>query len=188
MIFTAASVALLALVAAAPFILETAAPDYGEKWSKLSAIGQTYASISAILSALAVIGVAYSLVLQARQARLEQIQTMRTFQRDLLLMAMEDESLRSCWGPMHGLQGDAWRQHTYTRMIMAYLWMGAETGGIPGASIRANAEEILKSEAGREYWQRTRDRWGLDARSARERKFVKIFDEEFQRISSRASS
>ncbi|MFI1168228.1 DUF6082 family protein [Streptomyces sp. NPDC020801] len=180
--------ALLTLVAAAPFILRAVAPNYGEKWAVLSDIGQTYASISAILSALAVIGVAYSLVLQAKQARLEQFQTMRTFQRDLLLMAMEDESLRSCWGPMHGLQGNAWRQHTYSRLIMAYLWMGAETGGIPFVSIRANAREILQSETGREYWQRTRDRWNLDAHSVRERQFVKIFDEEFQRTHDSSSN
>ncbi|MEU1782047.1 DUF6082 family protein [Streptomyces abikoensis] len=181
LIFTAASVGLLSLVAAAPFILDAAAPNYGEKWSNLSNIGQTYASVSAILSALAVVGVAYSLILQAKQARLEQFQAMRTFQRDLLLMAMEDASLRPCWGPMHGLQGDAWRQHTYSRLIMAYLWMGAETGGIPMTSIRANAQEIFKSDVGRHYWERTRARWELDACSARERRFVKIFKEEFER-------
>ncbi|MBM4795096.1 hypothetical protein HXP44_24315 [Streptomyces sioyaensis] len=184
MIFAAACVVLLALVSAAPFILEAAAPNYGKRWSMLSEIGQTYASISAVLSALAVVGVAYSLVLQAKQARLEKFQAMRTFQRDLLLMAMEDESLRPCWGPMHGLQGQEWRQHTYSRLIMAYLWMGAEAGGIPAASIRANAIEIMKSPPGRDYWQRSRDRWKLDACSARERQFVKIFEEEFQRRSS----
>ncbi len=67
-------------------------------WTRLSDVGQTYGAISAIVSAVALGGVAAALFFQARQAKAERIQAVRGFHRELIQMTI-DEPTRylPCW-------------------------------------------------------------------------------------------
>ena len=74
---------VLGLILLSPLLLRQIATLGGVDWTKLSDIGQTYGAASAILSALAVGGVAISLFLQANQGRANQVQMIREYQREL---------------------------------------------------------------------------------------------------------
>ncbi len=60
-------------------------------WTRLSEIGQTYAFISGLISALALFAVAGSIRVQARQTRIQQLQTVRAMQFDLVKMGFEED-------------------------------------------------------------------------------------------------
>jgi hypothetical protein len=96
---TIALVALLAivLVVVSPFVM--GALDNGKTdWDRLSSIGQSYGAISALLSAAALIGVAATLGLGARQLRDGRRATVRHFHLELLKMALEDRRFVDVWG------------------------------------------------------------------------------------------
>src|SRR5215471_21034949 len=59
----------LALVLISPILLRQLDRIKGIDWSLLSNIGQTYGAASAILSAVALIGISISLLVQVRQAK-----------------------------------------------------------------------------------------------------------------------
>ncbi|MEV4351692.1 DUF6082 family protein [Actinoplanes sp. NPDC049596] len=62
-------------------------------WRALADVGQAYGGISAILSALALCGIAASLVLQWRQARLADAATRRAQQIELVKVSLSDPDL-----------------------------------------------------------------------------------------------
>jgi ABC-type sulfate transport system permease component len=72
------------LIGASPLALDTfrGSTSY---WNRLSAIGQTYGAASAVLSVLTIIGVAVTLVLQARDSRALRLQAIRESHIRLLL-------------------------------------------------------------------------------------------------------
>lgn len=152
----------------------------GRDWSRLSDIGQTYAAVAAIFSALAVAGVGVSLLIQSQQAQVEQWQAVRGFQKELLVMAMENPLYREAWGELDGLDGEEWQRHTYTRLVWHYLWMGADTGAIPWRSLPRIAANTFRVDANIRVWARMRQGWLVEAKTSRERRFVEIFDQAYQ--------
>jgi hypothetical protein len=60
-------------------------------WTRVTAIGQSYTGISAILSAFALMGVVHSINLQSRQVDITRSQAVRAMQFELLRLAMSDE-------------------------------------------------------------------------------------------------
>ena len=64
---------LLSLVLFSPLLLRELTHVKGIDWQQLSNVGQTYGAASAILSGIALVGVVFSLLVQARQAKTERI-------------------------------------------------------------------------------------------------------------------
>jgi len=64
-------------------------------WPLLGNIGQAYGGVSAVLSSLALIGIAASTAIQARQQKAEHIAIVRSFQLSLYDLARENPEL--CW-------------------------------------------------------------------------------------------
>src|SRR4051812_36742765 len=89
--------AVAVAVAILPVFFTFAGSVQGADWGKLSYIGQTYGAASAMMSALGLIGVAASLVIQTRQVRLGQMQAARMQQLSLMDMAMRDPVLSPLW-------------------------------------------------------------------------------------------
>lgn len=85
-------VIVVGLVLVSPFAL-TPFSRFETDWQRLSEIGQAYGGISAILSAVAVIGVVVSLAIQSKSAVLDREQAMRTMHFDLLALALSDSDL-----------------------------------------------------------------------------------------------
>src|SRR5215469_14491248 len=127
----------LALVLISPILLRQLDRTRGINWPLLSNIGQTYGAASAILSAVALLGISISLLVQARQAKTERVRIMRERQMELLRITLDSPDI---YGPIVGARGqsalDA-RRHIYITMWMNHARMNFETGELSQESLRA---------------------------------------------------
>lgn len=151
-------------------------------WERLSFIGQTYAAASALLSVLALLGVASTLVLQARETKLEREEARRRAVADLLKMAMDDPDLSECWGPS-GLADPPkqQRQHMYINMIVAEWRQSYEAGSLEEPRLRAIANEMMSGMPGRRYWEAVREVRMSTSQGKAQRRFHQILQEEYER-------
>ncbi len=86
------------VVATSPLLLDLFGGS-ADSWSRRGDIGQTYGAAAALLSVLALAGVAISLVLQARESKANREHASRLIHTDLLKLAMDDPAYLECWGP-----------------------------------------------------------------------------------------
>ncbi|WP_241483202.1 DUF6082 family protein [Nocardiopsis halophila] len=173
------SLAALALVLASPLALRGFGGGDGE-WERLSLIGQTYGAVSALIAVLALVGVAVTLVFQARETRRAVEEGRRQAMAELLRMAMDDPDLDACWGPVpEGEDRTERRQQLYTNMIVTQWGTAFRAGAMPEARLRAAAEEMFRGPVGRAYWARARGRrLSAPARRA-DRRFNRILEEAY---------
>jgi hypothetical protein len=180
----AAVAGVLGLILLSPLMLRGIDSLGGADWTRLSEIGQTYGAASAILSALALGGVAVSLFFQARQARAQQIQVVREYYRELVRMTLDNpEVYLPCHRPIKlpGLDLHGKRQHLFVRLRMNYAAMASEVGVMDESTLRRDLlEGLFQGTAGREYWQEARHRLLVSRRRAT-RRFVRIVDEEYSK-------
>jgi hypothetical protein len=80
----------LVLVVFSPLALQAIASFPNLDWGKLSNVGQTYGAVSALLAAIAIVGVALSVLLQLRETRFNRLESGRSRHHELLRMAMEN--------------------------------------------------------------------------------------------------
>jgi hypothetical protein len=172
----------IGLIGVSPFGLGLFTGETGH-WERLSFIGQTYGAASALLAVLALIGIAASLVFQARESRASREQAFRAANTEMLKMAMDDPDYAECWG---GLITETdrrdQRRSMYVNMILTQWEMGFETGAIGEAHIRALAAGLFAGRVPWEFWKDARDLRITTAESRRGRRFQQIVDEEFRRL------
>jgi hypothetical protein len=152
------SILSLGLVLLSPLALNLFPPDHNADWERLSYIGQTYAPASAILSMLALGGVALSLLLQGRETKATREQAQRGLHVDLIKIALDDPLYLSRWGPFSGSTNvDDRRRHMYTNPMISHWQMMWEVGGLHEKHLRVLAEELFAGENGRHFWSLTGD-------------------------------
>lgn len=172
----------IALIGLSPYGLGLFTGATGH-WERLSFIGQTYGAASALLAVLALIGVAMSLVFQARESRAMREHAIRDANTEMLKMAMEDPDYAECWGG-NLTAGDPreQRQSMYVNMILTQWEMGYETGTVGETHIRAVAARLFEGRVPWEFWLRAREIRLKTAESRRAKRFQQMIDEEFQRV------
>jgi hypothetical protein len=148
-------------------------------WERLSWVGQTYGAASALLSVMALIGIAVSPTLQARESKASREQALRAIHTELLQMAMDDEVYRRCWGPFFSA-GDptAQREHMYVNLIVSNWQMRYEMRAISEEHLRASAHIVFSGEIGRRFWAEGRELRLKAVSSRREHRFHQVLDEE----------
>lgn len=171
----------VALIGLSPYALDSFTGATG-RWERLSFIGQTYGAASALLAVLALIGVAMSLVFQARESRAMREHAIRDANTEMLKMAMEDPDYAECWGGNLSA-GDPreQRQSMYVNMILNQWEMAYETGSVGETHIRALAALLFEGRVPWEFWQDARELRLETAESRRAKRFHRMIDEEFQR-------
>jgi hypothetical protein len=123
----------IALIVTSPFLLRRATG--GVSWSRLGEVSATYAAASALLSGLGVGAVAVALLIQARQANAERVDTVRAAHRELVMATLSDMTTYApCWGPLPPTT--AARQQLFTVQILNYYWQGYDVGVITEAALR----------------------------------------------------
>jgi hypothetical protein len=119
-------------------------------WQRLTAIGQSFTGISALLSAAALVGVAFSIRLQNRQVELARAQAVLELQFAFEQLAVNDEQYWSVFVPtMLSDDSPADRKRKFLRNYMfRYFQFGHKTGEFSEADLRrmlssffANAEK-----------------------------------------------
>lgn len=176
------SVAALWLILISPFFLREIGRIKGINWTDLANIGQTYGAASAILSAIALIGIALSLTLQARQARTERIRLVRDRRIQLLEAVLDQPEI---YGPVIGVSkemtADEARQSLFAAMWVDYSRMGYELGILTEPMLRREIfPAMFKSEIGRAWWETASHIWTKDQMlTRRDRQFIKIVSDEY---------
>ncbi|MCZ0991608.1 DUF6082 family protein [Streptomyces diastatochromogenes] len=179
----AAAAIALTVVLLSPFVLEEMSGSKGVDWNRLSQIGAAYGFTSAIVSTLALAGVAVSLIVQNRQARAEQIQGIRTYYLELVRLELDDMALfQPVWGHTDIVEPEKQKRHVYSDLMMNYAWMGFEIGMIPESLLRDMLSGMFTGEAGRDYWGRAQTSWIAGSSGSRiGRRFVTVVGEEHAR-------
>jgi hypothetical protein len=149
-------------------------------WARRGNIGQTYEAAAALLSVLALGGVAVSLVLQARESKANREHASRLIHTDLLKMAMDDRAYLECWGPYSSATDPvALRQAMYVNLILSYWETRWELGQLSEVHLRQGAAHMFRATPGRDFWADARTLRSDTSESRRARRFHQILDEEY---------
>ncbi|MFI5839953.1 DUF6082 family protein [Catenuloplanes sp. NPDC051500] len=129
-------------------------------WNRLSLIGQSYGAISAILAALAVLGVVLSLRLQQQQIADNRRMAIRQQQRDLLLvMAIDDPDLLRTWGKIPIAASQSPKLSVYANLVLNYMIMLYDSGTAELDEIGLHLRAMAAGDWMPEYWASTRATW-----------------------------
>ena len=170
----------IGLVGASPIALHLFNGDV-KQWERLSFIGQTYGAASALLSAFALAGIVVTLVLQARDTKVNREQGQRQAHIELLKMALENPLYRKAWGPvLPGRDPDADLQQIYVNLIFSNWQMSFELKTMDERLLRAVAASLFEGEPARRFWVGARETRIATSATRRERRFHQIVDEMYQ--------
>ncbi|MEV0805338.1 DUF6082 family protein [Micromonospora sp. NPDC050200] len=153
----------------------------GYDWPLLGNVGQTYGAASAILAALALIGVVTSLTLQAREAKAAREQALRALHTDLMKMAIDDPRLLECWGPIEESTDLDWfRKHVYTNLIVSHWQLMWEVDVLTEPHLEVLADQFFQGAAGRRFWAEARGPRMKAEISRRARRFTAVVDRSYR--------
>jgi len=177
----------LALVGFSPWSLRILAGVRGMNWSELSNIGQSYSAVAALLSALALIGVALSLITQNRDSRVAREQAIRSQHRDLVQMSFDPSLMWVVSGSRRLQSEDAYLralQRRYANLWLQHWASMYELGVISETAVRMDLRRTLFSgDVGREYWASARS--SHDYRGTyRARRYYEIVNDEYEKAVS----
>lgn len=181
-IITLLTTVLVATIAvASPAALALIDLGWKPDWRHLADIGQAYGAASAIFSALAVAGVAASLIYQARALRLARIQAIRSTHRELLTHAMSQPEI---FAPAVGFK--SWKatsmkpeQYWFTTAFVGYLHSAFDAGIHTEKTLRNSAfPNLFASEMGRQWWKEAGRTWRNNHDSSK-RRFARVADEAY---------
>lgn len=171
----------ISLVVASPWALSALERNDNKiNWSRLNEIGATYGAVSAIIAAIALLGVAASLVIQNREAKAARKNAQRAHHVDLLRMAMNDPRYMECWGPYLTENFDTERQYTYINLIVTQWHSEYEIGEVTDVLLRASAVSVFASSPGRQYWEAAGSFWRENYSGRRARRFYRVLDEAYR--------
>lgn len=120
-------------------------------WALLSNIGQSYGAISAVLSGLALCGIAISVTMQWRQSQLSQEAAARDRHLELVKIVLENPELG-------GKRRERYRDDAQFRVaMMNNLWVTSwETlwriGDLGDQSLRSACREMFSEQDARDWW------------------------------------
>jgi hypothetical protein len=152
--------------------------------SRLSNLGQAYGVVSALLSAIALAGVAISIFHQAEQGRIHRIQSWRSMHTEMLKIVIDEPA--TFWPCITGsglhkaTSDEERRQFVFCTLWLNYARAGFEIGRISEEALRGEIlANMFDASPGRRHWEtvRTYAHMHPDKRS----KFHKIVEEEYQK-------
>jgi hypothetical protein len=139
------------------------------------------AILSTLISSIALLGVAMSLLLQARQLRTSQIQATRAAQIELIKFALDNPAMTDELAGPH--DSATFVNDTFRNWYVTYLSLGYENRALSKSRLQSLVGVLLEAESSRRWWAAVRRTYDDGATSRREREFFSIVDGEFQRVS-----
>ncbi|MET7477836.1 DUF6082 family protein [Streptomyces sp. NPDC005648] len=147
-------------------------------WSRLSEVSQAYGAVAAPFSAAAFLGAVFSIVYQVRQTRSMHEEIWSSLHRELMLRAIDDETLMQCWDPpVEPMTFMSARQLTYCNLIYRQWLADYVVGRMTPAAVRVTLEIHFRGEVARQHWKNGGDDWLAWARAnanRRDLEFVKL--------------
>ena len=143
------------------------------------------AIISTLISSIALVGVAVSLVLQARQLRASQIQASRATQVELIKVSIDSRELIS---DIFNQDSGDYLKSVYVNLFIKYLEMGYSMKVISKESVQVQAAKLFSVSYPYEWWAGAREIYEVEASAKREREFFAIVDKSFHQASEQRQS
>jgi len=150
-------------------------------WSRLSEVGQAYGAASAILSGLALSGIAISLIVQWRLNRMSQIVSVRDRQFELVKMTLDDPRYAVSWG--RDPDDPDLKLKMFSNLIMSWWHMMWEIDALSERQLRSNLVGYFGTSLNRVYWEGSSATWLEPGR--RTRRFLGIVDDEWDKATAR---
>lgn len=169
----------MGLVVLSPLALSTLDSGDETDWGRLSDIGQTYGAVSAIVAAVALLGVAVSLVIQSREASAARKNARRAHHVELMRMAMDDPRYMECWGPYLTDSFEAEGQYTYVNLVVAHWYSEYQVGEMSDALLRATAASVFSSAPGRHYWRTAGTFWRDNYSGRKAKRFYQVLNDTY---------
>ncbi|MFH9013744.1 DUF6082 family protein [Streptomyces sp. NPDC017943] len=174
----------MSLVAWSPFILRAIAPA-GMDWNRLSEVGQAYGAVAVLFSAAAFLGAVVSIWHQGKQTRIMNEEIRSSMHKELIIRALDDESLMHCWDPPPAPSTfQEMRQHVFCNLIYR-LWLTDYLVGrvtLEACEITLNLH--FRGEVARRHWRIYGQLWNDWAKAngnKRERNFVLLTQNAFEK-------
>jgi hypothetical protein len=132
---------------------------------------------------LALIGVVGSMIFQVRATQATQEQSSREHHAHLVEMSMNDPVYQLAWGEtsLSTLSPDSWRQRVYVNLIMSYWERDYLQRNMPKNMLIGSLTLFFRGEAGRSWWGEIRELRFANAKNRRDRRFLRIVDEEYKK-------
>ncbi|XVU23158.1 DUF6082 family protein [Actinoplanes sp. CA-054009] len=147
---TVATIAcLVAAIAAAPWLMNLLASRPTD-WGDLADLGQAYGGVAAVLSTLALCGIAASLVLQWRQATLADTATRRAQHLELVKLALNDPDL--CFPLAPGVSRSEMRRWMILNLWTSHWVMLWDTRMLERTELRRLFDELFRDPAALTWW------------------------------------
>lgn len=173
-------IGIMLLVLASPFVLILVNKTVKVNWTVLSNIGQAYGLVSALVSAIALSGVAFSLILQRRQYEITQLQTLRAMQFELVQMGYQNPNLSEVFGADE--RPDYMAEHRYINLWFMYYQAGYRIGAFSDSTMSRIATSSFRSERFRQWWLDDRETYAAHADTATGRRFVTLVDNAYREV------
>lgn len=181
LLWCAGAMVLLLALLITPWVLEQVAPTQ-QDWSRLSDISQTYGALSVPISAIALSGVAASLIYQVRQTNIANQEAQRSSHRQMLMYALEHPEFLVCWEPVSGMSTVEMRRLIYTNMIVSNWHSDYVLRRWNDREARARFSVHFQGAVARTHWEKTASNWRRVAEASgdtRRVRFVDIADESY---------
>jgi hypothetical protein len=144
-------------------------------WPLLASVGDAYGGTATMLSSVAVLGVAASLLLQWRQNRMIQLYSLKQQHLEIVKIALESPEFLYVDGVQSDPEG---RLKVYANLLVSYWAMAWDLGLMSVPTLRANAARLLRQPVARRWWET----WQSGYLTFKGRKrFVQIVNEEYLR-------
>jgi hypothetical protein len=148
----------------------------GVDWAVLSEIGQAFGTISALISAVALLGITASLRLQRQQTKVAQFQLVSGMRTDLLNLALEDPRYLAPWGITISHDAQAAKDRAYTSLVFSYVKMAFVVGLLSELELESSARAAFLYPRVRTFWEQARDVYLADATSDRATRFAELME------------
>jgi hypothetical protein len=145
----------------------------------------TIAIISTLISSIALIGVAVSLLLQARQLRASQVQASRAAQVELVKMAVDNREVIS---DIFGDEPATYLKGVFINWFFKYLELSYSMKAISAKSVHLQVIRLFTVSYPYEWWIKTREIYEIEATTKREREFFAIIDGAFRQAARQRES
>jgi Family of unknown function (DUF6082) len=139
--------------------------------------------IATLISSIALVGVAVSLLLQSSQLRASQLQAVREMQTEFLKLGIDNPALATA--TLHqNLSPEELSKAALQNFHMIFLQTAYLLKTISRDSVSLEVGLIFEGEYPRAWWSRNRGLFQLAAATRREREFFALVDAAFERAIS----
>jgi hypothetical protein len=168
---------VLSAIVVSPLLFKVLA-ERTSGWADLANVGQAYGGIAALLSGLALVGVAVSLLLQWRQTHSENLLAVRQRHFDLVRLSIGEPVLL---GRISGIDNrENALLHAYTNLWVAHWAMLWDLRQCEEKQLRNLVSQLFRSREARDWWEANGPMWSVKS-SRRRRVFQAILTDECNR-------